>query len=315
MFNQLGVDVPITYKEAEMAEYFGLQPTAVRGSLNVTTSYYDRILLNIIFSVFKIGIPTEGLVMKIPKNYLRFWLFIHGTYTTLYTKRFGWIISPYSVSEFDFYYQPKQLLVSNRFFDEAKIGLVGVNCEITKIFDDYRGVTDIVRNYSELLAACDKAINLNLIHIGRGKMVGVPDKKTGDTIKEAFSQTTDGTPIVTLSKEILDELTVDKLLADLGTPFFGDKIHELKRSIMNDFLTTVGINNANVNKKERLVTDEVNANNDEVETIKSVILENLTESFEATNKLSGLNFTVEERFDSSYINRMVEKAVGGVANE
>jgi hypothetical protein len=101
------------------------------------------------------------------------------------------------------------------------------------------------------------------------------------------------------------------LAVDFATPFVADKVHELKRSIMNDFLTTVGINNANINKKERLNSDEVNANNDEVKTIESVMFENIKESFERVNDVSGLGFTVEERFDREYIDSQVKQITGG----
>lgn len=309
------INQPITYKDQELADYFGLQPSEVRGALNVSTCYYDRILLNIIYSLFKIGIPKEGLSMQIPRNYLRYWLYIVGTYATIWTNKFGWIINPYTVKEFDLYYQPKQILVTNRFLDSERIGLVGINCEITKIFDDYRGVLPIIKQYSSMLAACDKAIQVNLMFTGRGKIIGVPDKKAADTIKEAFSKTTDGTPIATVNKDILgDGQKLSDLVVDFSAPFVGDKVHELKRSIMNDFLTTIGVNNANINKKERLVSDEVNANNDEVETIKSIMLENIRDSFERTNELTGLEFTVEERFNPSYINALAEQAVGGGAS-
>lgn len=311
------INAPYTYKDQELSDYFGLQPSAVRGSANVTTSYYGRILLNIIFSLFDIKVPEKGgeMLMEIPKNYLRFWLYIYGTFAVLYTKKFGWVIAPYTVSEFDFYYQPKQIVVTNRFFDDRKIGIVGANCEIVKIFDDYRGVTSIISQYAEMLAACDKAVNINLMQVGLGKLLGVPDKKSAEVIKSAYGHLTEGLPIATINKEIFNDGVLKDLIADLSQPFIGDKVHELKRSIMNDFLTTVGINNANINKRERLNADEVNANNDEVETIKTIMLENLQDSFEKVNALSGLNFSVEERFDSSYIDSQVGAIVGGESDE
>ena len=250
--------------------------------------------------------------MKIPKNYLRFFLYIEGTYTTIYTSRFGWVILPYTVSEFDFYYQPKQIVCSNRFFDEAKVGLVGVNCEIVRIFDDYRGILPFIRQYASAFALCDKAIEVNLMLTGRGTILGVPDKKSADTIKAAFDKSTDGTPVVTIGKDVLgDNVKLSDLAVDFSTPFVADKVHELKRSIMNDFLTTVGVNNANINKRERLNSDEVNANNDEVETIKSIMFENIEDSFDRVNAVSGLGFTVEERFDSEYITAQAREIVGG----
>lgn len=307
---------PLTYEEQSLQNFFGLQPTEVRGAANVTTSYYGRIIYNIFLSLFKIGIPEEGLIMKIPKNYLRYWLYLFGTYTTIYTKKFGWVISPYSTSEFDFYYQPKQLVVNNRFLDSTKIGLVGVNCEIVRLFDDYRGVTSIINQYADKLAACDKAIELNLMLTGLGKLVGTRDKKDAEAIKTAIAQLTTGIPIVALNKNVLDEYTVSNLVADISSPFIGDKVHDLKRSIMNDLLTTVGINNANINKRERLNSDEVNANNDEVRTLYDVMFENLKDSFKRVEDVSGLKFTVEKNFNKETVNALVNQAVGGgAANE
>lgn len=310
------INAPVTYDEQQLIEYFGLQPSSVKGSANVSTGYYDRVLLNIIYSLFKIGIPEDKLIMKIPKNYLRYFLYIEGTYTTIYTSRFDWVILPYTVSEFDFYYQPKQIVCSNRFFDEAKVGLVGVNCEIVRIFDDYRGVLPFIRQYATAFALCDKAIEVNLLLTGRGNILGVPDKKSAATIKEAFDKSTEGVPIVTIGKDVLGEgVKLSDLAVDFSTPFVADKVHELKRSVMNDFLTTIGINNANINKRERLNSDEVNANNDEVETIKSIMFENIKDSFERVNAVSGLGFTVEERFNPEYIDAQVSQIVGGGAYE
>lgn len=307
---------PLTYEEQSLQNFFGLQPTEVRGAANVTTSYYGRIIYNIFLSLFKIGIPEEGLIMKIPKNYLRYWLYLFGTYTTIYTKKFGWVISPYSTSEFDFYYQPKQIVVANRFLDSTKVGLVGVNCEIVRLFDDYRGVTSIINQYADKLAACDKAIELNLMLTGLGKLVGTRDKKDAEAIKTAIAQLTTGIPIVALNKDVLDEYTVSNLVADISSPFIGDKVHDLKRSIMNDLLTTVGINNANINKRERLNSDEVNANNDEVRTLYDVMFENLKDSFKRVEDVSGLKFTVEKNFNKETVNALVNQAVGGgAANE
>ena len=46
--------------------------------------------------------------------------------------------------------------------------------------------------------------------------------------------------------------------------FISDDIQLLKRKIINEFLTDIGINNTNLDKRERLTDDEVNANNEEV---------------------------------------------------
>ena len=45
-----------------------------------------------------------------------------------------------------------------------------------------------------------------------------------------------------------------------GAPYVADKIYEMKANIWNEALTFLGISNLSVNKKERLITDEVQRN-------------------------------------------------------
>lgn len=45
-------------------------------------------------------------------------------------------------------------------------------------------------------------------------------------------------------------------------PFVADKIMQYKKEIWNEALTFLGINNIMVDKKERLITDEANSNNE-----------------------------------------------------
>ena len=45
-----------------------------------------------------------------------------------------------------------------------------------------------------------------------------------------------------------------------GAPYVSDKIYEMKVNVWNEALTYLGISNLSVNKKERLITDEVQRN-------------------------------------------------------
>lgn len=45
-----------------------------------------------------------------------------------------------------------------------------------------------------------------------------------------------------------------------GAPYVADKIYEMKVNVWNEALTFLGISNISVNKKERLITDEVQRN-------------------------------------------------------
>ena len=49
---------------------------------------------------------------------------------------------------------------------------------------------------------------------------------------------------------------------DTKTPYIIDKLELHKHNIWDEFLTFIGINNANTDKKERLITAEAESNND-----------------------------------------------------
>ena len=88
--------------------------------------------------------------------------------------------------------------------------------------------------------------------------------------------------MVHLSQNIKENYIVPEMLADL-------------RKIVEMFDTEIGIPNANTDKRERLITDEVNANNFETKSKCELWLENLKECCEKANEMFGLDMSVDWR--------------------
>ena len=69
-----------------------------------------------------------------------------------------------------------------------------------------------------------------------------------------------------------------------------------KRCIIEEFLTAIGVNNANTDKRERLNSAEVNSNNDECRVATEVWKRNLKETTALANKLfPGIDFSITIR--------------------
>ena len=85
------------------------------------------------------------------------------------------------------------------------------------------------------------------------------DTKTILTLKNVYMQYTGNIPVVFGNKQfdISNKLNVLKTDA----PYLLDKLDIHKHEIFNEALTFLGIDNANTDKKERLITDEVESNN------------------------------------------------------
>lgn len=86
------------------------------------------------------------------------------------------------------------------------------------------------------------------------------DTKTILTLKNVYMQYSGNTPFIFGNKQfdISNKLNVLKTDA----PYLIDKLELHKHEIWNEALTYLGIDNANTDKKERLITDEVESNNE-----------------------------------------------------
>lgn len=283
---------PIGYGMQNYLNYFNMQPADVKGSANISVDYYKRELYNMIYSVFEFDLPKSWAL-----NFFRFFLFHCGSIGVIYTKEFGWVAQPYSFTELDLYYNPKMIMVNNQFFNDTKYGLIGVNAEIIKIFDDYFGLDALVTRYAEMLAQCDKSININLMNANVTLVAEVENKKQADSVKEAYGRATAGEPLVTINKEVLNGNSLNTMIANVKNTFIANDIQILKRSIVNELLTKVGIRNSNYEKKERLTSAEVNENNDETRALVSIIYDNIKDGMNKVNAITGLNLDVRLRYE------------------
>lgn len=80
-----------------------------------------------------------------------------------------------------------------------------------------------------------------------------------------------------------------------NAPYVADKLNVLKRQIWNEALTYLGIDNANTEKKERLVSSEVETNLGGVEAQRFCRLNARRKAAEQINKLFGTNIEVDFR--------------------
>ena len=106
-----------------------------------------------------------------------------------------------------------------------------------------------------------------------------------------------------------------------GAPYVADKIYTLKTQIWNEALTYLGISNINVQKKERLITDEVTRNQGGTIASRYSRLESRREAVRKINDMFGLNIEVNYREDLQQVgeDNQAESpgadTIGGAGNE
>lgn len=79
------------------------------------------------------------------------------------------------------------------------------------------------------------------------------------------------------------------------TPFIIDKLEAYRNDLECDLLTYLGIDNNNIEKKERLIVDEVNANNDAINSYGAAIESEIQKFLDDINRVFGRKITITPR--------------------
>lgn len=124
------------------------------------------------------------------------------------------------------------------------------------------------------------------------------------TMQNLYMQYDGNEPFIFGNKD-MDMTGITVLKTD--APYVADKLEVLKHNIWNEALTFLGIENANQDKKERLVADEVESNYGHVEAQRNVMLNSRKKAAELINRKFGTDIQV--RFRSNLTSNVNSKNV------
>lgn len=111
-------------------------------------------------------------------------------------------------------------------------------------------------------------------------------------MENMYSQYEGNRPVIFGDKKQLQDGVIKAIKTD--APFIADKVMDYKKEIWNEALTYLGINNIMINKKERLITDEANSNNELINMNLQSFLVPRIEACKQFNKKYGLEGTDKE---------------------
>ena len=110
-------------------------------------------------------------------------------------------------------------------------------------------------------------------------------------MKNVYMQYDGNQPVIFTYK---DFITADNFkVVNTQSPYVADKIYQLKSNIWNEALTQLGITNTTVNKKERLITDEVQRSQGGVFACRNSRLKMREQCINKINEMFNLNIQVE----------------------
>ena len=163
-----------------------------------------------------------------------------------------------------------------------------------------------VRNFAERLYNIDRAIDVN-INAQKTPILIKCDEQQRLTMLNTYQQY-DGNQPVIFGDKALNTNAFQVL--NTGAPLVADKLYTLKTQLWNECLTYLGISNINVQKKERLITDEVTRNQGGTIASRYARLEARRQACDQINRMFGLNVECNYREDYRDITLDVEYGIG-----
>ena len=250
------------------------------------TDYFYRLSL-IARSVFK----WNNLPNFIDEKWIERYLFTEGRCLFFNDKEKGFMVTKST----DFgglnpYDEPIKLLPFATDYTGKEL-TNGEDCVIIRNNDLMIPTIPTIELFALRLAEISRTIDININGQKTPYVILCSDKQKL-SMKHLYSQLTGNEPVIFGDKNLdIDNVKV----LNTNTPIVFDKLQIQKHAIWNECMTFLGVNNANMDKRERLVSDEVSANNEQIDICADVMLKARERACEEINRIFGLNVSVERR--------------------
>lgn len=166
------------------------------------------------------------------------------------------------------------------------------------IFNNYKmkPTYQIILNYAMRLYELDRTIDVN-VSAQKTPVLILCDENERLSMENLYVQYQGNRPVIFGKKGLsLDNFEVLKTDA----PYVSDKIYDLKVNIFNEALTALGISNVSIEKRERLVSDEVSRAMGGTMANRMSYMSMREKAVDKINKMFGTNIEVAFRSDVEY---------------
>ena len=149
--------------------------------------------------------------------------------------------------------------------------------------------------YARRMAEIDDIIMQNLRQ-QRVTYLFATDENNAFSMKSLYDRIYQGEPAIFIDKEMLKGEPENIMVIPTTAPYLVDKLQIQKQEMERELLTFLGINNT-LEKKERLIVDETNSNNQFIKMASDIGFKQRQLACEQINEMFGLNVRVVETQD------------------
>lgn len=299
--------------------------------LNQLASYYNEIynnhinyLLNIVSNLFVWENMPESLNgYRLKSSFFELMLTVNGACAMVDTKEWGVLISPCTIiGTLNPWGYPEALRLTPMYNTAGTVKFYNLNMELYQEKGDkfvYIMNNNLCTSLYPMVLECAR----DLTNIRMTFITNILQQKTPVIIRSdhdnklsldvVINKIMGYEPFIVLRNDSTLNLKEDTELFNADVKYIADKCQQAYVDTLNNFFIKIGINTLPNAKKERMVVDEVNSNNQAVQTAGDIMLTNREEACVRINDIFGYNIKVKRNVD--FVEALTNNEKGGEDNE
>ena len=243
--------------------------------------YYKMLALNMF--------TWENLPETMDSRYIENALYEHGLCLVNDDKDLGLISVPCSYgANMNINGESTEVITSGYNYVKTVKYINNDNCVLIRNNDLAKATRDYIANYAERMLEVEMCIRANINQQKFPWFINATEK-TKKSLQLIFDKVENFEPFILANREIMGEAPLEVLT--MSTPYVADKLNSYKYELEREILSFLSLNN-NFEKKERLLTDEVNSKNDFIHANAMLMYKVRLQACEQINKKFGLNVRV-----------------------
>lgn len=259
-----------------------------------TRSLFQRITALIEFDGLPKGSPTQ---YEWDKDAFKYGLYMLGYQVVFESQTYGLVPQPGRVTGYGLQYQPAGVMVSTPYFQFERPLRIGTECELIKLTPDYTGIYDIITKYAGELKEIDTSIRSAARNSRLAYAMIASSDKSARTMQAIREKIINGDDVIIDEKLLRDKVNPDQLPwfqydRDVKNSYILGDLLDARRTTLVDFYREIGVRMLD-DKKERMLTAEVDAGNAETFIRSEVWIETLKESIDKVNEMFGTSITAK----------------------
>lgn len=267
-------------------------PNTVKCKNNALYMFFCRYLWQKAVSVFE----WSGLPEWWSEVYFKYVLAGAGYIAVLDTDEYG-VIPQWCTfnGKRTVFYEPAGIIVSNPAFkgNRSYERTLGLDAELIRMTPDYVGIGDIIGYYGDQLALTSEALGVNTLNTKTAMVFASANQTAAESFKKMFDQIQSGNPAVFIDKNLYDDEgnpNWQQFISELKSMYIAPDLISSMARIEAQFDSYIGLPNlAGMEKKERMISDEVNMNNVSTYSRAELWKANIDKSLDNVNAMFNLS--------------------------